>query len=63
MKVTDIPTEKIWELCLLTTILVVAACVRFYALDQNGLSVSELSNLALCDVRRTRKNGRRASAS
>jgi hypothetical protein len=51
MKVTDIPTEKIWELCLLTTILVVAACVRFYALDQNGLSVSELSNLALCDVR------------
>ena len=51
MKVTDIPTEKIWELYLLTTILVVAACVRFYALDQNGLSVSELSNLALCDVR------------
>ncbi len=51
MNVTDTPTEKIWELCLLATILVVAACVRFYALDQNGLSVSELSNLALCDVR------------
>jgi 4-amino-4-deoxy-L-arabinose transferase-like glycosyltransferase len=51
MTVTDTsPGKKIWETCVLASILVVAACVRFYALDQNGLSASELSSIALCDV-------------
>ena len=51
MTVTDTSPGKIWETCMLASILVIAACVRFYALDRNGLSASELSNIALCDVR------------
>ena len=41
-------SEKIWQQWMLVTILVMAACVRFYALDQSGLSASELSNIAFC---------------
>ena len=42
--------ETFWHQCLLVVILVIAACARFYSLDQNSLSANELSNLASCDI-------------
>lgn len=50
MQLTDNAPEKLLEQCLLTVILVVAACARFYCLDQNALSAAELSNLLACDA-------------
>jgi 4-amino-4-deoxy-L-arabinose transferase-like glycosyltransferase len=50
MQATDNTPEKFRDLCLLTAILVVAACARFYCLDQNALTAGELSNLLPCDA-------------
>src|SRR6478735_7974018 len=51
MDVTGSTAEKLRDLCALTIILVVAAIARFYSLDQNSLSATELSNFLACDVR------------
>jgi len=42
--------EQFWHRCALVAILAVAACTRFYALDQISLSSNELANLAVCNV-------------
>ncbi|HSC74965.1 MAG TPA: glycosyltransferase family 39 protein [Pseudomonadales bacterium] len=50
MQATDNLSAKTWELCVLTVIMVVATCARFYSLDKLGLSASELSSLVVCDA-------------
>jgi len=43
--------EALWQLSIFLIILVVATCLRFYALDQVSLSSDELKNLATCDIK------------
>jgi 4-amino-4-deoxy-L-arabinose transferase-like glycosyltransferase len=42
--------EAFWHLALLTVILVVGTCARFYQLDYLSLSANEIANLSVCDA-------------
>jgi len=45
------PRGSIWHQAILVSILSVAACVRFYSLDQVSFSADELKNLANCEIK------------
>lgn len=48
MPIAPREAELFWHQCVLVVILVVAACTRFYSLDQLSLSADELVNLSIC---------------